>query len=40
MSDSFERRRQALEEEFFKKQSQDLLEKLRDQMECSTRSSR
>ena len=33
MSDSFERRRQALEEEFFKKQSQDLLEKLRDQME-------
>ena len=33
MSDSFERRRQALEEEFFKKQNQALLEKLRDQME-------
>ncbi len=35
MSDSFERRRQALEEEFFKKQNQALLEKLRDQMETS-----
>lgn len=33
MSDSFERRRQALEEEFFKKQNQALLEKLRNQLE-------
>lgn len=35
MSDSFERRRQALEEEFFKKQNQALLEKLRNQLEAT-----
>ncbi|MFM7736620.1 MAG: hypothetical protein ACKPBU_11660 [Alphaproteobacteria bacterium] len=33
MSDSFERRRLALEEEFFKKQNDALLEKLRNQVE-------